>query len=71
MKKAGIIGLLLLLATCPENWVAWGLLALVCAAAIVFPCRRSISKHIPGRTERAPKGGYHERENFTDHSRAC
>ena len=45
MKKAGIIGLLLLLATRPENWAAWGLLALVCAAAVVFPCRRrSVSK---------------------------
>ena len=55
MKKAGMIGLLLLLSTRPENWTTWGLLALVCAAAVVFPCRRrSVSKRRPG-VRNAPK----------------
>lgn len=49
MKETGILGLILLAATTPENLMLWGLLGIVCIGMVVAADRIEDKGKAPGR----------------------
>ena len=51
MKKTGILGLILLAATTPENLMLWGLLLIVCVGMVIAADRIGDKEKAPGRAD--------------------
>ena len=49
MKEAGILGIILLAATAPENLLLWGLLILICIGMYIAADRIADKEKAPGR----------------------
>ena len=49
MKETGVLGLILLAATTPENLLLWGLLGIVCIGMVVAADRIEGKEQAPGR----------------------
>lgn len=68
LKEMGILGIILLAATTPENLMLWGLLILICIGMVVAADRAEQKEKAPGRagTRTDAKAAKHTSESGCD-----
>ena len=57
MKETGILGIILLAATTPENLILWGLLGIVCIGMYIAADRIEGKEKAPGRADTRTDAG--------------